>query len=87
MLARWAPTANARQMQPQGDWLKRLRAAERENLGAQFDCYYSACDQIVSPAMTAVLPGSRALALPAVGHIAMVFHPCVFAEVARQLRL
>lgn len=87
LLARWAPTANARQMQPQGDWLKRLRAAERENLGAQFDCYYSACDQIVSPAMTAVLPGSRALPLPAVGHIAMVFHPCVFAEVARQLRL
>jgi len=87
LMARFAPTSNARQMQPQGEWLQRLRAVEPSQMGALFDCFYSACDHIVSPAMTAVLPGARAIPLSAVGHVAMVFHPAVFAEVTRQLAL
>ena len=87
LLARLAYTPNARQMRHRGEWLGGLARRELPLWGAGFDCFYSRCDQIVCPAETAVLPGSRAVLLPATGHLAMVFHPDVFAEVERQLRL
>ena len=85
-MARFSFTTNSRQMRQQSDWLGALAASEPDGFGAQFDCYYSNCDQIVCPADAAVLPGSRAIALPATGHLAMVFHPRVFADVLRLLR-
>ncbi len=87
LLARLAHTPNARQMRHRGEWLGGLAGRELPLWGAGFDCFYSACDQIVCPAQTAVLPGSHAVLLPATGHLAMVFHPAVFAEVQKQLRL
>lgn len=87
MMARFSFSTNSRQMRLRSDWLAALAASEPARFGAQFDCFYSRCDQIVCPADTAVLPGARAIDLPATGHLAMVFHPQVFAEVMRQLAL
>jgi len=86
LMARFSPAVNARQMRRQSAWLNELGAGESTELGAQFDCYYSACDQIVCPAETAVLPGARAIEVLGAGHLALVFHPQVFDDVLRLLQ-
>lgn len=84
-LARWAHTANGRQMRRHSDWLKQLAASESAALYRQFDCIYSEADQVVYPADTAVLPGSRALHLAAVGHLGLVFAPQSYATLLQYL--
>ena len=46
-----------------------------------FTCYYSACDNIVFPASTAVLPGARHVLLEAVAHVDMAFLPALMDAV------
>lgn len=72
-LARLSHTRNGRQMRRDSPWLAELRASETPALYARFDCLYSDCDQIVYPAETAVLPGSRALLLAGTAHLDLVF--------------
>jgi len=86
LLAQFSPATNARQMRPGSPWLRELAAQEAADLGAQFDCYFSRCDQMVCPAQTAVLPGSRAIELQAIGHLAMVFEPQVLEDLLQLLR-
>lgn len=86
LLARFSPATNARQMRPDSPWLRELAAQEAAELGAQFDCYFSRCDQMVCPAETAVLPGSKAHELQATGHLAMVFEPQVLEDLLQHLR-
>ncbi|MDN3922695.1 esterase/lipase family protein [Roseateles violae] len=85
LTARFSPALNARQMRPGSAWLAELAGSEARAPGAGFDCYYSAADQIVCPAPTAVLDGSRAVALAGVGHLALVFERRVFEDVLRLL--
>lgn len=87
-LARFAFSANARQMRWHGQWLAGL--AQREPPVAErppFVCFYGHCDNIVFPPSTAVLPGAVAHHVRATGHVDMVFDDAVFAEVQRQLAL
>jgi triacylglycerol esterase/lipase EstA (alpha/beta hydrolase family) len=86
LMARFSFSTNSRQMRLGSDWLAALAASESPALGAYFDCYYSRCDQIVCPAGHAVLAGSRSIELPATGHLAIVFHPRVWADVLALLR-
>ncbi|MBB4845517.1 pimeloyl-ACP methyl ester carboxylesterase [Paucibacter oligotrophus] len=85
LLAQFSPATNARQMRPDSPWLRELAAQEAAELGAQFDCYFSRCDQMVCPAQTAVLPGSQAMELQAIGHLAMVFEPRVLDDLLQLL--
>lgn len=84
LLARLGTTENARQMRGDSEWLNQLARDEPVRMGPQFDCLYGHCDQIVFPAETAVLPGSRVLHLPARGHLQLVFETQAF-ERALQL--
>lgn len=86
LMASFSPAINARQMRRGSEWLSELAGTEAADFGRQFDCYYSACDQIVCPAETAVLPGARAIAVPGTGHLGLVFHPRVFADVVHLLQ-
>lgn len=86
LMASFSPAFNARQMRRPSPWLAELAGAEPADFGAQFDCYYSHCDQIVCPADTAVLPGSRAIHLPGTGHLALVFHQRVWADLLQLLQ-
>ena len=79
LMANFSLARNARQMRCGSRWLAELAQQESLN-GAGFDCYYSACDQIVCPSSTAMLPGARVIELPAIGHLSMLFHPPLFAD-------
>ncbi len=79
-LARWGVGANVRQMRQGGEWLQDLARSEPADIGRQFTCWHSECDNIVFPLGTAVLPGAEARYLPGVGHVALVDHPDVLAH-------
>jgi triacylglycerol lipase len=68
-MARFSPTANARQMRRQGAWLGALPGL------AELDCCWTRCDQVVNPADTACLPGARHHEVRAVGHMGLVYSP------------
>lgn len=86
LMASFSMAFNARQMRRPSPWLAELADAEPADFGAQFDCYYSHCDQIVCPADTAVLPGSRAIHLPGTGHLALLFHQRVWSDLLQLLQ-
>ncbi|KAF1046194.1 esterase/lipase family protein [Xylophilus sp.] len=76
-LARFGHAPSGSQMRPDGDWLRRLAAAEPPERTARFTCWYSNCDNIVFPASTATLPGADNRFVADVAHVQMVFHPPV----------
>lgn len=84
-LARWGLAVNARQMRRNSPWLCELAAQEPPDLGGLFTCWHSCADNIVFPLGTAVLPGSDARFLPHVGHVALIDHPAVYADVWARL--
>jgi hypothetical protein len=58
-----------------------LRQDEPPQRAALFTCYHSACDNIVFPASSAVLPGARRVLLRGVAHVDMAFVPSVRRDV------
>lgn len=85
-LAALAFSRNGRQMRRASPWLAGLAAAEPADLGRQFTCLYSDCDNIVFPATSARLDGSHAMAVTGWAHVHLVDHPAAWAAVesARQ---
>ena len=79
--ARYGFVANTGQMRLDSRWLAQLRRDEPPRRAALFTCYYSACDNIVFPTSTALLPGARHVLVPATAHVALVFAPGVADEV------
>lgn len=86
LMANFAASTNARQMRRGSVWLAELSAQEPADFGAQFDCYFSACDHIVCPSSTTVMPGARAIEIRSTGHLALVFAPRVFNDVLALLQ-
>jgi len=86
-LARFGTTHNSRQMRLLGEWVAALGAAEPPSRAALFTCYWSACDQVVYPPPTAVLPGARAVELPAVAHVSLATHATAWADLQARLEL
>lgn len=84
-LARFALTANGRQMRRSGPWLAALSTAEPPQRYQRFTCYFSHCDNIVFPAATATLPGADNRHLAGTAHVDLVMRPEVFEEVLRRL--
>jgi triacylglycerol esterase/lipase EstA (alpha/beta hydrolase family) len=84
-LARWAFSANGLQMRRGSAWLKALAAGERASDLARFLCIYGHCDNIVFPASSACLQGARTCHVPATGHVDLIHHPQVMAEVMARL--
>jgi triacylglycerol lipase len=68
-MARFGQGRNARQMRLRSPWLAELRELTQLT---DVDCFWTPCDQIVNPAETAILPGSRAHRLDGVGHMGLV---------------
>jgi triacylglycerol esterase/lipase EstA (alpha/beta hydrolase family) len=65
-MARFGQGRNARQMRLRSPWVTEL------SLLTDVDCFWTPCDQIVNPAETAILPGSRAHRVDGVGHMGLV---------------
>ena len=85
-LARFALTANTRQMSPHGPWLESLARDEPPERYRTFTCLYSDCDNIVYPSRWAVLEGAENCALPNAAHLQMLFDERAFDAVDRYLR-
>ncbi|HEV8314977.1 MAG TPA: alpha/beta fold hydrolase [Burkholderiaceae bacterium] len=85
-LARFALTANARQMRLGGPWVSALAQREPASRYARFTCFYSHCDNIAFPPSTGTLPGADNRHVRGIAHVHLNFHPEVFDEVWRRVR-
>jgi triacylglycerol lipase len=65
-MARFGQGCNARQMRLRSPWLAELPML------TDVDCFWTPCDQVVNPAETAILPGSRAHRVDGAGHMGLV---------------
>ena len=84
-LARFALSANGRQMQQQSAWLQALARREPAGRFARFTCFYGHCDNIAFPPSTATLPGADNRHLAGVAHVHMAGRPEPWAAVQRWL--
>lgn len=84
-LARFAMSLNGRQMQPGSSWLQAVGQGEPQPRAAHFTCFYSHCDNIVFPPMTATLAGADNRHLAGVAHVQMVDRPEPWVETLRWL--
>ena len=77
---------NARQMHRGGEFLRELAQAEAvAPPGVDALSIWSPHDNLVAPAGTSVLPWARSLALPGLGHVAIISSPRTFAAVLTEL--
>lgn len=83
-MARSGFAANVRQMRLRSPWCAALAANETRATYGRFTCFYGHCDNVVFPRDTATLPGADNRHLHGVGHLQLLQHPQVFAEVVRQ---
>ena len=72
---------NIAQMRFGSEWLARLGARESADRRARFTCFWSHCDNIVFPTLSATLAGADNRHLDETPHVKMVYHPAVLAEV------
>lgn len=79
-LGRLSPTRNGRQMRLASRWLAELAQNEPEARRSRFTCYYSNCDNIVFPTLSATLTGADNRFLPGVAHVALAFDERVMNE-------
>ena len=84
-LARFAMSLNGRQMQPGSPWLQAMGRGEPLARAQHFTCFYSHCDNIVFPPVTAMLPGADNRHLAGVAHVQMVDRPEPWIEALRWL--
>jgi triacylglycerol esterase/lipase EstA (alpha/beta hydrolase family) len=68
---------NMKQMKIGSDWLKQLASKEPPGRYQRFTCFYSNCDNIVFPTLTATLPGADNCAVPGDPHVVMLFNQSV----------
>ena len=68
---------NMKQMKIGSDWLKQLEGSEPPERYQRFTCFYSNCDNIVFPTLTATLRGADNLHVPGDPHVVMVFNQMV----------
>lgn len=83
--ARFAFSANGRQMRVGSAWLRAL--AEREPLARRqrFTCWRSDCDNLVYPPGAATLPDAAVRTAVGQGHVQLAFEPTVMQACWRQL--
>jgi triacylglycerol esterase/lipase EstA (alpha/beta hydrolase family) len=80
-MARFALSANTRQMREGNRWLRELAASETPERRSLFTCYFGHCDNIVFPARNAMLDGATNHHVPGIAHIDLAFYPPIFDEV------
>jgi pimeloyl-ACP methyl ester carboxylesterase len=85
-LAQFGIGSNARQMRPDGPWLRALACGESAAQRALMTSIFSHHDNIVAPQTSCRLPGAKNIEFGAVGHVAMGrdrrILQCVLAEIA-----
>lgn len=77
------PAASLAQMRPGSRWLRALAQAESPARRARMLCIAGACDNVVLPGSSALLPGARHLVMPACAHTELLQRDAVWREVLR----
>jgi hypothetical protein len=80
-IARFALSANTRQMREGSAWLRALEASETSERRRLFTCYFGHCDNIVFPARNATLPDATNHHVPGVAHVHLAFHRSILDDV------
>ena len=78
-LARFSRLTNGSQMALGSDWLCALERDAAKQPAPGFTCWYSNCDNVVSPPTTATLPGADNRLVPGAAHVSLAFRPEVMA--------
>jgi triacylglycerol esterase/lipase EstA (alpha/beta hydrolase family) len=84
-LGRYSQATNGQQMRLGSDWVRQLLADEPAARAGRFTCWYSNCDNIVFPATTAVLSGSRQRFVAGLAHVEMACDEQVMVECLKEL--
>jgi triacylglycerol lipase len=74
-LARFSRMKNARQMRQRSGWIEALAPHTQGLAPGLFTCWYSDCDNVVFPTLTATLPGADNRFVPGAAHVDLAFHP------------
>ena len=85
-MARFALSANTRQMREGNHWLRELAASETRERRKLFTCYFGHCDNIVFPARNGTLEDAVNHHVPGVAHVDLAFHQPIFDEVLARTR-
>jgi triacylglycerol lipase len=85
-MARFAISANTRQMREGNRWLRELAASETRERRKLFTCYFGHCDNIVFPARNGTLEDAVNHHVPGVAHVDLAFHQPIFDEVLARTR-
>jgi triacylglycerol lipase len=80
-MARFALSANTRQMREGNPWLRMLAASETRTRRQLFTCYFGHCDNIVFPARNATLADASNRHVPGVAHVHLAFHRPILDDV------
>ena len=80
LMARFALSANTRQMREGNRWLRALAATESRERRSLFTCYFGHCDNIVFPARNAMLEDATNHHVPRVAHVDLAFHRPIFDD-------
>jgi triacylglycerol lipase len=84
-LARFALTANTRQMRQASPWLAGLSGLEGRARATRFTCFYSHCDNIVFPPSTATLPGADNRHVEGYAHVHLAAYEGWWDELQKRL--
>lgn len=84
-LAKFGVGINARQMQCNSDWLRRLAGAEDDNARSRMTVVLTHHDNIAVPQNIQVLDGAECIELAGIGHLALLFDRDVMQLVAQRL--
>lgn len=80
-MARFALSANTRQMREGNPWLSALADSETSARRRLFTCYFGHCDNIVFPARNAMLTDATNCHVPGVAHVHLAFHRPILDDV------
>lgn len=84
-IARWVPTALARELEPGSALLTRLVDPTRQPRGVVHTSFVAERDAVVLPPMSAAFPHGEIIVVPEVGHNGMLFHEDVADDVVRRI--
>jgi triacylglycerol esterase/lipase EstA (alpha/beta hydrolase family) len=85
VMARFGHGPGAQQMKPDSAWLAALQAQETLAHRQRTLCIYSACDNVVIPSNSAILPDADAHEVTGCAHLALVDHPACFEAALRSV--
>jgi len=84
-ISRFSHVENGRQMRLRSDWVGELAKSEGSREGWSVTCWYSNCDNIVFPPLTATLEGADNRLLVGAAHVDLAFRPEVMEHALGKL--